>query len=141
MNHNWPRVALRKVLTPISRSESINPTKSYRILGAHWYAQGLFVKDIKGGSEIQADRIYRVEKGDFVYNRLFAWKGSFAVATEDNHGDYVSNEFPCFRVNQEIADSKFLCKYFSRTSAWEEATCNGNPPPSPRRATTHRGTH
>ncbi|MGZ3646734.1 MAG: restriction endonuclease subunit S [Ktedonobacteraceae bacterium] len=121
MNNIWPRVALRRVLTPISRPESINPTGLYRILGTHWYAHGLYVKDIKSGSEIQADRIYRVEQGDFVYNRLFAWKGSFAVATEDNHGDYVSNEFPCFRVNQEIADSEYLWKYFSRIPAWEEA--------------------
>ncbi|HYT41745.1 MAG TPA: restriction endonuclease subunit S, partial [Methylomirabilota bacterium] len=121
MKNIWPRVALWKVLTPISRPESINPTGSYRILGAHWYAHGLYVKDIKSGSEIQADRIYRVEQGDFVYNRLFAWKGSFAVATEANHGDYVSNEFPCFIVNQEIADSKYLWRYFSRKPTWEEA--------------------
>jgi len=81
----------------------------------------LYVKDIKSGSEIQADKVYRVERGDFVYNRLFAWKGSFAVATEENHGDYVSNEFPCFTVNHEIANAQYLWRFFSRSSTWEEA--------------------
>src|SRR5207249_8193310 len=58
---------------------------------------------------------------DFVYNRLFAWKGSFAVATEANAGCYVSNEFPCFAIDQDRADAKFLWRYFSRASPWEEA--------------------
>jgi len=81
-NKRFPLVPLRDILMPISRPESVDPEKIYRILGAHWYAEGLYIKDIKSGSQIQADKTYRIERGDFVYNRLFAWKGSFAVATE-----------------------------------------------------------
>ncbi len=121
MNDIWASVPLAKVLKPVSRPEPVDSTKMYRILGAHWYAQGLYVKDIKSGSEIQADKIYHVERGDFVYNRLFAWKGSFAVATDENHGDYVSNEFPCFIINKDLADGQYLWRYFSRSSVWEEA--------------------
>jgi type I restriction enzyme S subunit len=73
------------------------------------------------GSQIRADKVFRVERGDFVYNRLFAWKGSFAVATEANAGCYVSNEFPCFEINQDRADAQFLWRHFSRVSAWEKA--------------------
>ena len=79
------------------------------------------MKDTLLGSQIRADKVFRVEQGDFVYNRLFAWKGSFAVATEANAGCYVSNEFPCFFVNSDRADANFLWHYFSRVSAWEEA--------------------
>lgn len=118
---SFPRVALGDILTPVSRPESVDSEKEYRILGAHWYAEGLYIKDIKLGAEIQANKVYRIEKGDFVYNRLFAWKGSFAVATDENHGCYVSNEFPCFNVNSDRADSKYLWLYFSRTKIWEEA--------------------
>src|SRR5205823_4457574 len=64
---------------------------------------------------------YRVEQGDFVYNRLFAWKGSFAVATSENHGCYVSNEFPCFRAKADRICVHFLWRYFSREPAWTEA--------------------
>jgi type I restriction enzyme S subunit len=62
-----------------------------------------------------------VEEGDFVYNRLFAWKGSFAVATQDNAGCYVSNEFPCFAVREDRADGRYLWRYFSRSIVWDEA--------------------
>jgi type I restriction enzyme S subunit len=62
-----------------------------------------------------------VGEGDFVYNRLFAWKGSFAIATQENHGCYVSNEFPCFAVEREHLDGRYLWHYFSRAAAWNEA--------------------
>lgn len=114
-------MSLKELLTPVSRPESVDSVKEYRILGAHWYAKGLYIKDIKLGSEIQANKVYRVENGDFVYNRLFAWKGSFAVATDENHGCYVSNEFPCFKVNQDRVDTQYLWHYFSHTTVWEEA--------------------
>ncbi len=114
-------VPLGELLIPISRPESTILEKQYSILGAHWYAHGLYIKDVKLGSEIQADRVYRVEEGDFVYNRLFAWKGSFALALKADHGCYVSNEFPCFRVKENKIDGQYLWKYFSRSSAWNEA--------------------
>jgi len=114
-------VTLKEVLTPVSRPETVGPEKTYHILGAHWYAKGLYIKDVRSGSQIRAKNLYRVEQGDFVYNRLFAWKGSFAVASEEDHGCYVSNEFPCFSVNKDRIDIRYLWRYFSRSSAWEEA--------------------
>jgi type I restriction enzyme S subunit len=121
MSNAWPFVPLGKILTQVSRPEQVDPERIYRILGAHWYAEGLYVKDTLPGSQISADKVFRVETGDFVYNRLFAWKGSFALATEGETGCYVSNEFPCFLISQDRADAKFLWRYFSRVSAWEEA--------------------
>lgn len=117
----WPKTTLGEVLDPVSRPEPVSPDGIYRILGAHWYAHGLYTKDTLTGAEIQAPKVYRVVKGDFVYNRLFAWKGSFAVATQENHGCYVSNEFPCFRVKSERLDAHFLKYYFSRETSWTEA--------------------
>ena len=117
----WPLVPLTELLTPVSRPESLIATERYRLLGAHWYAEGLYIKDTKAGSEIQATQLCRIEASDFVYNRLFAWKGAFAVAGEDVAGCYVSNEFPCFRVNEDRLDRRFLRYYFGRESVWNKA--------------------
>lgn len=121
MRNGFPRVPLGEILRPVSRPESVDPGMTYRILGAHWYAKGLYIKYVKHGSEIQADKVYRVEHGDFVYNRLFAWKGSFALATIENHDCYVSNEFPCFAINPDRLDGRYLWRYFNRPSTWDEA--------------------
>ncbi|MGI8554045.1 MAG: hypothetical protein ACR2PL_25160, partial [Dehalococcoidia bacterium] len=116
-----PAVALGDVLEPVSRAESVRAAGTYDLLGAHWYARGLYTKDSKLGTAIQAKTLYRVEAGDFVYNRLFAWKGSFALADEVNHGCHVSNEFLCYRVAARRVDPQYLLLYFSRPSAWTEA--------------------
>lgn len=121
MSDDYPLVPLSDVLRPISRPEHVEPTSTYHILGAHWYAAGLYTKDVKTGAEIQADKVYRVERDDFVYNRLFAWKGSFALATAENDGCYVSNEFPCFTMNPDRTIGQYLWRYFSQETAWDEA--------------------
>ncbi|MBE7545139.1 MAG: restriction endonuclease subunit S [Bryobacteraceae bacterium] len=121
MTANWPKVRLREVLIPVTRAESVLAMSRYGMLGAHWYARGLYTKNVLLGSEIQAPKVFRVEAGDFVYNRLFAWKGSFALATNENDGCYVSNEFPCFSVVAERLLGKYLWLYFSREAAWDEA--------------------
>src|SRR5437588_6476172 len=120
MRNDWPTAKLGEVLVPISRPVLVEPTATYSILGARWYARGLYTKDILPGAQIQAKNLYRVEKGDFVYNRLFGWKGSFAIASKENDNCYVSNEFPCFVVKSDRADGAYLWRYFSLPRVWEE---------------------
>ena len=64
MNTPSPLVSLGEILAPVNRPEAIDPEKTYHILGAHWYGKGLYTKDIRSGSEIQAKNLYRVEQGD-----------------------------------------------------------------------------
>lgn len=121
MSAAWAQERLGHLLAPIDRAEPVDPSRTYRLLGARWYAQGLFVKDEKSGHNIKANTLYRVKAGDFVYNRLFAWKGSFAIADDDADDCHVSNEFPCFAVNRERLDPSYLKWWFSRESAWLRA--------------------
>lgn len=121
MSNGWPKVPLGEVLRPVSRPVRVEAGQTYRMLGVRWYAAGLFIKDVLDGSEIRANRVFRVQRGDFVYNRLFAWKGSFAVADDASHDCYVSNEFPCYEPDEARIDVRFLHRYFSREPAWAEA--------------------
>ena len=115
------KMPLKELLEPISRPESLVPDRVYKILGAHWYAKGLYIKDMRLGAEIRANRVYKIEEGDFVYNRLFAWKGSFAVATSADDSCYASNEFPSYHIRANRLDPRYLRWYFSMPSVWNEA--------------------
>ena len=112
---NWRTVPLAELLQPVSRPVTIVPGETYRLLGAQWYAKGLFVREEKDGSEIRAQILYVVHEGDFVYNRLFAWKGSFALATSTDQGCLVSNEFPCFEVDRSVVEPGWLRSYFTQS--------------------------
>jgi type I restriction enzyme S subunit len=113
------RVRLAEVLSPVSRPFKVEPDVVYRSLGVKWYAEGLFVKEPTPGNEIKATRLFRIESGDFIYNRLFAWKGSFAIAGPAHGGCVVSSEFPAFRVEEKRLVPAYLMRYFSNPGLWD----------------------
>lgn len=117
-------VPLNQLLTQVDREEMLDRTREYRFLGVKWYAKGLFIKEKVLGSDVKASKAYRVESGDFVYNRLFAWKGSFALADESVHGCHVSNEFPCFRIYESRVVPGFLLQLFTCERLWHESFSN-----------------
>jgi len=78
------------------------------MIGVKWYGEGLFHRETVLGENLNASYVYPLTSGDFVYNRLFAWKESFAIVTEEFNGKYVSNEFPRYKVNSEELLPEFL---------------------------------
>jgi len=98
-------------LKEISREQRIDSNAKYRLLGVKWYGKGVFLREEKYGHEIKATKLYQVKNGDFIYNRLFAWKSSFAIVPEEFDGCFVSNEFPLFICNTDKIVPEFLLNY------------------------------
>lgn len=119
------------VLEPVIRRELPTADTVYRMQGVKWYGEGLFTREFRVGSRL-AGAIYRVEPGDLVYNRLFAWKQSFALATTVG---WVSNEFPTFRVNTDrVRPRVLLAALLSPTfTAAVNAASTGSTPTSRNR--------
>ena len=118
---SWAKVRLEHLLNKVSQPVTVEPVEEYNILGMRWYARGLYIKAVKRGSNIRAKKLFKVKTGDFVYNRLFAWKGSFGVVDDISNGCYVSNEFPCFEVDSAKLNARFLHLYFSQEPVWCKA--------------------
>jgi len=121
MNDRYPRIKLRKLLRQVSIEEKISLDSEYRILGIRWYAQGLFIKSNLKGSEIKATTLFRVKPGLFIYSRLFAWKGSFAIVPDEFEGCYVSGEFPLFEIDLQKINPKYLEYFFKMSEVWDIA--------------------
>jgi len=119
MKAKWPTVSFAEVLQPVRRTQRLAADRLYNTVGVKWYAEGLFRRDPLLGRDIKAKQLYRVAAGDLVYNRLFAWKGSFALAGEDHDGCYVSGEFPCFTIDRAKAHPKFLRWFTATPSFWQ----------------------
>jgi len=79
---------------------------------------------------MSASRVSRVSAGDFIYSRLFAWRGAFDVIDQNLDGCFVSNEFPTFACDEDHVDAHFLNYYFrlKPTLTKVEADCTGSTP-------------
>ena len=130
MNSKWPLIKLGNVLTPVSRAELIDPGKEYRLLGVRLDGQGPFLRETVSGSKTAAAKLYRVKAGDFIYSRLFAWRGAFGIIGKELDGGYVSGEFPTFLTDSSQLDSSFLRSWFQLpgTLARVNDNCTGSTP-------------
>jgi len=115
---DWVPRSLGEVLSQTDSRVAVKPDEEYERLGVRWYACGPFIKDASPGSEIKGKYLHQVRAGQFIYNRLFAWKGSFGVVSSEHDGCFVSGEFPAFDVGRGDADPEFLWRWFSLPSVW-----------------------
>ena len=109
----WPSVALATLVSQHA-PERVIPADddTVRFAGVRWYGAGLFVREERKASDVKA-KCYALKPGLLVYNRLFAWKQSFAVVKDEFDGVVVSNEFPQFEVDVTLAMPEFLALYCS----------------------------
>jgi len=126
----WPSVRLGEVLTSVSREEVVDAAKEYRLLGVRLDGRGPFLRELVTGANTAAKKLFRVAKGDFIYSRLFAWRGAFGVIGEELDDSCVSGEFPTFVPAPNRVDVEFLRYWFRLPATLERVTadCSGSTP-------------
>jgi len=82
--------------------------------GVKWYGEGVFHRETVRGDAISAKHVTPLVPGALIYNRLFAWKASFAVVQPEFHDCYVSNEFPQFIPNTAVLLPEYLYLFCTR---------------------------
>ena len=90
----------------------VEKEKEYKLIGAQWYGKGTFHRETLSRNELSANWLTPVIPDAFVYNRLFAWKESFAVVPSEHAGHFVSGEFPQFIVDDKRILPRFLDLFF-----------------------------
>lgn len=127
---DWPLVPLGGLVSQVARAEAVKPDGEYRLLGVRLEGNGAFHRETVRGTETSASRLSRVEAGDFIYSRLFAWRGAFDLIDPDLDGCFVSNEFPLFQVDETHLDARYLNRWFQLPATWHrvEEDCTGSTP-------------
>jgi len=120
-------IPLALCLSQVDEVVPIDPSIEYRLAGVRLNGKGPFVREVKVGSEIRATTLSRIRKGQFIYSRLFAWRGAFGVVGTDTDGCLVSGEFPMFEVDSRILNVNYLRWFFTQPTVWElvEKKCTG----------------
>lgn len=109
----WRLLPVNDFATQINNKKKVEPNAEYRMAGVKWYGKGVFHRETVVGKDQSANYLNPLKPDALIYNRLFAWKESFAVVTGDFAGFYVSNEFPQFEINKIIALPEYIYLLFT----------------------------
>lgn len=99
------------LLEEVQEKDKLNPDTVYTLLGVKWHGLGTFIREEKLGRDIKGKTRYKARQGRLIYNRLFAYRGSFAVVPAEHDGCHVSNEFPTFQARDDVDEPGLLIRY------------------------------
>ena len=98
---------------------------TYPNLGLLSFGRGTFEKPDIMGLKTSATTLYCVRAGQFIYSRLFAFEGAFAVVPPELDGRFVSNEFPTFNLVASMATPGYVAWVFRQPGIWQKAASLG----------------
>lgn len=116
----WRAVELGAVMKLAQNPVAVDASKNYQNLGIYSFGRGVFSKQDIDGSATSAKTLYRVQGGQFIYSRLFAFEGAYAAVPREFEGYFVSNEFPTFDPDPEQLDAEWLACYLKTPTRWSE---------------------
>lgn len=109
-----------KIISISKSEELVIPDGVYPNFGLYNFAKGTFEKEPIQGILTSAKTLTRVKKQQFIYNRLFAFEGAYAMVPTEFDGYYVSNEYPIFDCNLNYVKPEFLFAYFKSPNVWRQ---------------------
>ena len=108
----WKFAYVGEVAKQIKKKVRVEPEREYRMIGVRWYGRGTFYRETSKGESLSATYLTSVLPNALIYNRLFAWKGSFAVVPKEHSGHFVSSEFPQFVTDERYLLPDYLYLFF-----------------------------
>jgi len=112
----WQRVRVGEVVRQVSIRVKAEAEKEYKMAGVKWYGEGVFHRETVRGDGMSANQVTPLVAGAMIYNRLFAWKASFAVVPPEFADCYVSSEFPQFIADPSRILSEYLYLFCTRSA-------------------------
>ncbi len=117
----WPVVAFREILAPNRRPYLLGDNEDANLVGMRLYGGGPFHRQLKPAGQIRKKSHFVIRQGDVIYNKLFAWKGTFGIVPPELDGMLVSDKFPTYEFDRARVNPNYLRWYFRCEDVWEQA--------------------
>jgi type I restriction enzyme S subunit len=108
-------IAMGSFLSQVKNEVQLEDNVTYETVGVLSYGRGLFERPPVKGKDTSYKSYFRIDVGQFVYSKLFAWEGAVAVVPSNLGGRFVSQEFPTFDIDRRRA----LPEYVSLLCQWK----------------------
>jgi type I restriction enzyme S subunit len=121
MRERWKRVKFGAFLRPNTRPYTLGSDEDANLVGMRLYGKGPFHRELKPALRIAKKSHFVIRSGDIIYNKLFAWKGTFGIVPPELDRMLVSDKFPTYELDRARADERYLSWYFQMPELWAQA--------------------
>ena len=120
-------VPLGRVLTIDQDDEVLlEPDETYRTAGIYSFGRGVFERQPIRGTDTSYTSLFRIHENQFILSRLNGWEGAVDVVSAELDGCLVSNEYPTFAIDSDLAYPGYL-RWITRWSRfWEQLVPRGS---------------
>jgi type I restriction enzyme S subunit len=108
MATDWTMVALGEALEPTGQAIATPRTGDIDFVGVRLHGGGVYKASTSPGVEVKAKKLVQVVPGAFIYNRMWATRGTFATVPSSADGMFVTNEYPQFVASSPVVDLDYL---------------------------------
>ncbi len=105
----WNEAKLEKFLTQKKRQILIDTNSEYSLVTISNKGE-VKLREVKSGATISAQKGYIAKAGDFIYSRLSVHTGAFGIVPAELDNALITNEMPCFEIDQSIILPEILIK-------------------------------
>jgi type I restriction enzyme S subunit len=116
----FPLISLGDITSLDIDKVTVDPSKSYKMVGVFSYGKGLFKRETVDGSSTSYKHFYRLHSHHVVMSQLFGWEGALALCQPDFVDCFVSPQFPTFACDDTKLDREFLGWLLRFPPMWAE---------------------
>ena len=110
----WQRFPISALLRKSEDCIHPEPDQIYQQIRVRLWGKGLILRAKIPGANLAANRQLRASAGQFLISRIDARHGAFGIVPDHLDGALVSNDFPCFDIDDRVVLPRYL-EWYSRT--------------------------
>lgn len=112
-------VKITKLLKKQRSKIEIQNDQIYKQLTVRLYGNGVILRKEEFGKNIKTKNQYIAKSGQLVFSRIDARSGAFGIVPDSLDGAIVTNDFPVYSINNDVALSDYLRLIISSPSFTE----------------------
>ena len=115
----WQRLPISAFLRKSQNWVQPEPDRVYQQIRVRLWGKGLTLRAKVAGADIAAPRQLQACAGQFLISRIDARHGASGIVPDHLDGALVSNDFPCFDIDERVVFPRYL-EWYSRTDQFVE---------------------
>lgn len=107
-DENYDNIEIGKILNPIKKTVKLDDNTIYKQITVKMNGKGVVLRQEIKGDKIKTKSQFLAEKGNFIMSKIDARNGAFGIVPSELNGAIVTQDFPLFKVNNEVMLPEFL---------------------------------